>query len=390
MSNAADIWGRVIWEGIDATIKLGYKFFSGGENIKATLHTLFKNKGIVKDEYEPKIMEIIPASYGYDVILKLYPGLWVGDLARIQSAMGAALSAETQIDDIDGQMVRVKVLTRELPNRFVYREDLAAYIKKYDCGIPLGLCRAGVLCLDLSNDATCSLLMAGMPGWGKSVFLRQALTAVVTNYAPEEVILYTIDMKRGVEFEPFRLAPHVKEWAGDSAGATRVLTKAKQELERRGELFRQAGSVDIASYNKFADDKIPHVMVVVDEFASLNDDQKAIITQLIREGRYAGFHTVVCTQRPSAKILDGDAKGLFSSILCFRMLNSLNSRMVLGDDNADAAYITTQGRAILLSGGYLRQIQVMFLSPENCRKFIAKRWPTNDTTNNTTDDTTSW
>lgn len=69
----------------------------------------------------------------------------------------------------------------------------------------------------------------------------------------------------------------VKDIAGDLAGAMKVLQAANHELERRGKLLKDAGAVDIASYNADAEKKLPHVLVVIDEFADLKKEHKDLV-----------------------------------------------------------------------------------------------------------------
>lgn len=90
----------------------------------------------------------------------------------------------------------------------------------------------------------------------------------------------------------------------------------------------------------------------------------------MRAGRFAGIHTIICTQRPSAGILEGDTKALVPVKLCFRTVNQLNSRMILGEGNNQAAFLQGPGRAILQTPSVTREVQVMFLEPIRCRLLV--------------------
>lgn len=401
MSNPMDVYGNVIWQGIDGVCKLGvdlWRKYEVGSNIRDNLKVFFKNAGMVvkgKDgrfENHPVIAKINQTDYGYHLILKLYPGLWLGNLIDKQPELSAALGGETQIYK-KGEWIHVRVFTREIPSLFEYRPDLAGLIKKYPCAIPIGISRPGMITLPLFKDDTSALLIAGMPGSGKSVFLRQALTAVIMNYNPWEVQLYLVDMKMGIEFFPFQGAPHTADWAGDLAGAGRVLRRAQAEIERRAHLMKKKNVMEIQSYNQVSPhDKLPHIIVAIDEYAALDQACKDLVGELCRAGRFAGVHPIVCTQRPTTDVLTGTTKSLIPAALCFRMNSKLNSRLVLGEDHGQAAYITTQGRGVYRAG-YLREVQVMHLSPERCLTMIQKRWPRPTppvATNTDTSLATSW
>ncbi len=359
-----------------------YKKYSGTpENPRAALERYFKNKGMIvykKDKVieKPRIGKVIKTNYGWHIIFKLYPGLSPYNLSKLE--IEYALNAETDLDVDPSGWVHIKAHTRRIPKVFPFREQLAAEIKKYDCAIPVGIARQGFVVLDMSLDENFALLLGGMPGFGKSRFLSQALTAVVLNYSPKQVQLWLTDMKNGVEFKAFQAVPHLMDWAGDLNGAKRVLTKVNTELDIRAEKMGMVGVTNIAEYNTKVKTKLPHGLVVIDEYADLDKEAKEMVTRICRMGRFAGLHPTVCTQRPSHTVLPGDTKALMPVTLCFRVRNPLNSTMILGKDMPQAAFIKGKGRAILMTNR-TRGVQVMDLKPNKREELIKLKWPTEKT-----------
>lgn len=352
-----------------------------GRRLRENLEQFFINKGLVRTEegrikFKPSIARIYRTAYGWHIILKLFPGLSPEDIAKNICSLEYAAGGECKAFEDNSGWIHVKVYTRHLPGWFGFVPDLAARIRKYPLAIPVGISRQGLVILKLFRDEEFALLVAGMPGWGKSVFLRQALTSVVLAYEPDQVELYLIDMKRGVEFSPFHHVPHTRAWAGDLPGARRVLAGVLNELNRRAGLIEGASVTNITEYNKVRPKgQLPHIILAVDEYGSLGTGEKDTVTEICQKGRFAGVHPVLCTQRPTTDVLPGQTKALLPCIICFRMSSKANSRYVLGDECSEAAYLEVQGRAVFQRGDWPREVQVMNLQQTEARRLICQKYP---------------
>jgi hypothetical protein len=382
-TDPVDAVGGCVWGIIDMACKAGVKAWlkhmGHNNNPKQILERFFLNKGMVierggKAVEKPRIAKINKTPYGYHIILGLYPGISLYSFKKHE--VEAALNAEVDAWVDPSGWMHMRVYTRHLPKIYPYRNDLAQRITEYACAIPIGISRRGFVMLDLSTDENFALLLGGQPGFGKSEFLRQALTAVILNYKPSDVQLYLVDMKNGVEFEIFQNAPHVVDWAGDASGAARVLRKAAEELKIRAEKMRFKRVTSIKDYNKAVpvEQKMPHVIVVIDEYASLEAAEKAVAQDLCQRGRFAGIHPIICTQRPSHTILPGDTKALMPVGLCFKAKNKLNSTMILGDENIQAAYLRDKGRAIFQATNRLHEVQVMALDSGRAARLMHAKY----------------
>lgn len=206
-------------------------------------------------------------------------------------------------------------------------------------------------------------LVAGKTGSGKSTLLNGLVTNLALWYGPDQLEMYLVDFKRGVEFKAYatRKLPHARAVAveSDREFGLSVLQRLDEELARRGELFRAAGVQDLAGYRKARPgERMPRVLLVIDEFQELfSDDDKLgqdaalLIDRLVRQGRAFGMHVILGSQTV------GGAAGLTRATLgqvavrVALQATEADSRLVLGDNNAAARLLTRPGEAIYNDAG---------------------------------------
>src|SRR5207253_9762509 len=151
-------------------------------------------------------------------------------------------------------------------------------------------------------------LIAGKTGSGKSTLLHALVTNLAMWYHPDEVEFYLIDFKKGVEFKTYAThnLPHARAIAveSDREFGLSVLQRLDAELTRRGDLFRNAGVQDVASYRAAVPDAImPRTLLIIDEFQEFftEDDRLAqeaslLLDRLVRQGRGFGVHVLLGSQ----------------------------------------------------------------------------------------------
>ena len=176
-------------------------------------------------------------------------------------------------------------------------------------------------CLDLQEHVHAFVL--GMSGSGKSVLLHDIIMGATARYAPEDLMLYLLDLKLGgVEFNRYRELPHLQALLVDNSDARitlEVLRDLMQMMTERGRRLRAAEATSIESYNRqHPDERLPQVMVVVDECHELftthgNRDNNAtmneiadILARVAKEGRSQGVHLVLSTQTLSKAEIPND------------------------------------------------------------------------------------
>jgi len=350
-----------------------------GNSLRERVEQFFVNSGLVKTEqgkvvFKPKIARIYKAPYGFKMIVGLYPGISFDTIMQRYPELCYAVEGECKLWMDNSNWLHIQVFNRGLPRRFMYDKELAARIKKYPLALPIGISRQGFVILKLFQGEQFGVLVMGMPRWGKSVWFRQALTAVVTNYTPLQVIMYPIDLKDGVEFDKFQRCPHTKMWAGNNEQAARVVKEVLNEIRVRAIKIKEARVTSILEYNTLGRDYIPHILLPIDEYGLLDNEVKDNITKICMAGSFAGVHPIICVQRATTDAMPGTTKAMLPVRLCFKTSDKANSQWALGDKNSMAAFVKDKGRAVYLNG-YPRQVQVMWLEPEDCEGILQRLYP---------------
>lgn len=198
------------------------------------------------------------------------------------------------------------------------------------------------------------MLVAGVTGSGKSVFINALLTSLLIKLPPEKLRLILIDPKQ-LELALYARVPHLMlPVMTDSKEASLALLWASQEMERRYSILKELGVRNIDGYNlklktssedeieglkKFfpagtKNFKLPFLVVVIDEFADLiltkaGKEIENNVCRLAAKARAAGIHLVVATQRPSVDVITGLIKSNFPTRISFRVTSNVDSRTIL-------------------------------------------------------------
>jgi len=227
-----------------------------------------------------------------------------------------------------------------------------------DLSVPIG--RTGATRLQhlrLGHGVAQHMLIAGKTGSGKSTLLHVVITNLALWYSPDQVELYLIDFKKGVEFKTYvthQLA-HARAIAieSDREFGLSILQRIDAEMTRRGDLFRQAQVQDIASYRRATGTALPRTVLIVDEFQvffseddKLGQDAAILLEQLVRQGRAFGIHVLLGSQTL------GGTSGLARSTIgqmavrIALQCSETDSQLILDDDNIAARLLSRPGEAI--------------------------------------------
>ncbi len=223
---------------------------------------------------------------------------------------------------------------------------------------PVGISKSGIVNLDLHDTADGPHgLVAGTTGSGKSEILQTYILAMATLYHPYEVAFVIIDFKGGGMVNQFVDLPHLLGAITNIDGREieRSLKSLKAELQKRQRLFAEADVNHIDKYIKKykageLNEALPHLIVIVDEFAELKAEQPEFMKELIsaaRIGRSLGVHLILATQKPSGQINEQIwSNSRFK--LCLKVQSQQDSNEVL--KSPLAAEIKEPGRAYLQVG----------------------------------------
>lgn len=202
------------------------------------------------------------------------------------------------------------------------------------------------------------LLIAGATGSGKSVCINTIIMSLIMRSTPEDLRLILIDPKR-VELAGYNELPHlIGQVVTDPDNALETMYWAVKEMERRYELLQEAKVRDIIGYNEKCSqekdlEKLPYIVIIVDEFADLimtsGKEIELPITRLAQMARAVGIHLILATQRPSIKVITGIIKANFPARIAFQVSSRVDSRVIL--DMIGAERLLGNGDMLFLPPG---------------------------------------
>jgi DNA segregation ATPase FtsK/SpoIIIE, S-DNA-T family len=255
--------------------------------------------------------------------------------------------------------------------------------------IPLG--RAGATKLQhlkLGKGTSQHVLTAGKTGSGKSTLLHALITNGALRYSPNELELYLIDFKKGVEFKVYAAMelPHARVIAVESERefGLSVLQRLDVELKERGEIYRELGCQDLAGYREARPEvPMPRVLLIVDEFQEffIEDDKIAqevtlLLDRLVRQGRAFGMHVILGSQTLGGQYSLPKATLGQMAVRIALQCSEADAHLILSEDNTAARLLTRPGEAIyndangMMEGNNL--FQVVWLSDERRESALSR------------------
>jgi S-DNA-T family DNA segregation ATPase FtsK/SpoIIIE len=325
------------------------------------------------------------------------------DIARSMSALSARVST------VPGR----SVIGIELPNanreKVVLREILAARdFGDANMKLPLALGK------DIGGDPIVAnlakmphLLIAGTTGSGKSVAINTMILSLLYRLTPEECRLIMIDPKM-LELSVYDGIPHLlSPVVTDPKKAVVALKWTVGEMEERYRKMSKMGVRNIDGYNsrvadaqsrgemfsrtvqtgfdedtgepifeteEFAPEKLPYIVVIVDEMADLmmvaGKEIEACIQRLAQMARASGIHIIMATQRPSVDVITGTIKANFPTRISFQVTSKVDSRTILGEQGAEQ--LLGMGDMLYMAGGArITRVHGPFVSDEEVEEIVS-------------------
>ena len=200
-------------------------------------------------------------------------------------------------------------------------------------------------------------LVAGTTGSGKSEVLQTYILSLAINFSPEDVCFFIIDYKGGGMANLFSKLPHMVGQITNLSGSQvrRAMISIKSENRRRQRIFNEYGVNNINLYTRLYKNKetavpIPHLFIIIDEFAELKREEPDFMGELIsvaQVGRSLGVHLILATQKPGGTV-DENIWSNSRFRICLRVQDRQDSMHML--HKPDAAYITQMGRCCMQVG----------------------------------------
>ncbi|MCP4453942.1 MAG: DNA translocase FtsK [Planctomycetes bacterium] len=223
------------------------------------------------------------------------------------------------------------------------------------------------------------LLIAGTTGSGKSVFVKTLIASILYHLTPNEARLVLIDPKR-VEFGVFASSLFCAcDIITDFEDVPPVFNALVAEMEHRYSCLEKANVSDLNQYNASvpADQQLPYIVVVVDEFADLlmqnAEDFEQPAIRLAQKARACGIHLVLATQRPSADVIKGLLKTNIPGRIALSVSSKVDSKIIL--DTSGAENLTGKGDLICLCPAFRDGIRLQgaYITNEEIQKIMATK-----------------
>ncbi|MCJ7645291.1 DNA translocase FtsK [bacterium] len=346
------------------------------KNNAEVLEKTLKNFGI-----SAKVSQIHPGPVITRYELELAPGIKVSSVTNLSNDLALTLRAQSIriLAPIPGKAA----IGIEIPNQsmaLVYLKELlqSPEFKKHSSllSLALGKTVAGKTYIADLNQMP-HLLIAGATGSGKTVSINTMILSILYKARPEEVNFLLIDPKM-VELPMYDGIPHLKSpVVTDVKYAVAALKWIVGEMENRYRRFAATGTRDILEYNqKFKEEgeKIPFIVIIIDELADLMATASAqveqVIIRLAQMSRAVGIHLVLATQRPSVNVITGIIKANLPARLAFEVISKVDSRTILDMNGAES--LLGRGDMLYLPPGEAKPIRLQgaFVSREEIKKVV--------------------
>ena len=307
------------------------------------------------------------------------PGVKINKIVSLADDL--ALTLKTESVRIVGSIPGKAALGIEIPNpvrKVVHIRDIIATEQfqkaksKLTLGLGMDIVGRPVLA-DLSRMP--HLLIAGATGAGKSVAINSIICSLLFKATPEEVRLLMVDPKR-IELSSYEAIPHLLHpVVVDPKMASRALMWAVKEMERRYSMMEELRVKSFASYNETAEEKLPYIVIIIDELADLmmvsSNEVETSLARLAQMARAAGMHLILATQRPSVDVLTGLIKANFPTRMSFKVSSKIDSRTIL--DTSGAEHLLGAGDMLFLPPGAarLQRIHGAYISEHESERIVS-------------------
>ena len=271
------------------------------------------------------------------------PGVKLNRIVALSDDIALAMKAQSIriVAPIPGK-ARVGVEVPNIQSTFVYFKEILSS-KEFQVAdgtliLALGKDIAGHPVVTDLGDMP-HILIAGTTGSGKTVCVNSLILSLLFRFSPRDLKLLMVDPKM-VELMPFNGLPHLLcPVVTDAKKASAALAWVVNEMEDRYQLLAKATTRNIEAYNGKQEEKMPYIVVIIDELADLmmitRDQIESAITRLAQLSRAVGIHLILATQRPSVDVVTGVIKANFPARISFKVASKVDSRTVLDMNGAD-------------------------------------------------------
>jgi S-DNA-T family DNA segregation ATPase FtsK/SpoIIIE len=218
------------------------------------------------------------------------------------------------------------------------------------------------------------LLIAGATGSGKSVCVNAIVACLLIGNTPDQLRLLMVDPKR-VELTGYNGVPHLlTPVIVDLDKVVGSLQWVTREMDTRYRRFAEAGVRNMGEYNRQADERLPYIVVIIDELADLMlmapEETERAVCRMAQMARATGIHLVIATQRPSVDVVTGLIKANFPARIAFAVASSTDSRVIL--DSTGAERLLGRGDMLIMlpDTAQPQRLQGSYVSDRELRRLV--------------------
>jgi S-DNA-T family DNA segregation ATPase FtsK/SpoIIIE len=303
-----------------------------GDKMAHTLEETFKKFGI-----NGKIVNTKPGPILTTYEFEPVPGIRIDDIIAIEKSLNSESTCifpiprtpyiGITIPNINRQIIEIQPL---LKNKEFVKSD-------YNLPVAIGVLTDGQpVYFDLSKMP--HALIAGHKGSGKSVLLNSIMVSLISKFIPAELQFIIIDQK-GVDFKPWENSKYTREYITNPKESVKSLERITEEINARFNILKQSNSDNIKDYNDKSKDKMPYLIIIIDELADLiignKEYFKSEFQKIFQQATATGIHLITATKRPDDNFIAEYIKGNFATRISFQAQSDTNSIITLGEPGAE-------------------------------------------------------
>lgn len=306
----------------------------------------------------------IGTTYLYGIPLGM-PAKKYADALKNLEVFEVSLRKPCEVEVKNGYM-EVHVFDNDIPKRIEYKDISEKPESKWQ--VPLGITTKGMLWHDF--DLTPHMTVSGTARFGKTVLLKVISTWIIENN-PDDVELYIIDLKGGIEFNRFKGLRQVKGVAKDPFEAAKLLSEVLRKIKQDEEDFLKHYHTNIVETNR-----TKRTFIITDEGAELTPQRhhskeekelfnfcQSALSEICRVAGALGYRNIFCTQYPTADCLPRQVKMNSDIKISFRLGTGYASEVAIDEKGAEELPSDIKGRAIVKTHE-TKKIQVPYISDE--------------------------
>ena len=256
--------------------------------------------------------------------------------------------------------------------------------------VPVGLDENGnIFYIELGpNKDAFHALIGGRTHSGKTNFLHAFILSLCLTYSEDELHLYLVDFKEGVEFQDYDLhqLPHARAIVVEAERefGLSVLEFLDDEMERRSDLFKRAGGgvVNIEGYRAVTKKSMPRIVAILDEFVKMFEEDDIVsdkayqtMLRIVQRSRAFGIHLILAAQRPVGNFQSlNSIKSQIGLRIAFKCNEPDDSTLILGERNEKAAYLERNGLAYITYDPTMpkvsQQVKISFVNQEDRKLYL--------------------